>query len=40
MGNNVKLLTSFKDNCGFGLMADLKNRPSHNNLEDAITSLE
>jgi len=40
MANNVKLLTSFKDNCGFGLVADLKNRPSHDNLEDAITSLE
>ena len=33
-------LTSFKDNCGFGLVADMKNRPSHKNLEDAITSLE
>lgn len=40
MGCNLDLLTSFKDNCGFGLMADLKNRPSHANLEDAITSLE
>ncbi len=40
MGNNLDLLTSFKDNCGFGLMADLKNRPSHKNLEDAIHSLE
>ncbi len=40
MGCNLDLLTSSKDNCGFGLMADLKNRPSHGNLEDAITSLE
>ncbi|RXK07159.1 glutamate synthase large subunit [Halarcobacter bivalviorum] len=40
MGCNLDLLTSFKDNCGFGLMADLKNKPSHENLEDAITSLE
>ena len=40
MGCNLDLLTSFKDNCGFGLMADLKNRPSHQNLEDAIHSLE
>ncbi len=40
MGCNLDLLTSFKDNCGFGLMADLKNRPSHGNLEDAIHSLE
>ncbi len=40
MGSNLDLLTSFKDNCGFGLLAHLKNKPSHNNLEDAITSLE
>jgi len=40
MGCNLDLLTSFKDNCGFGLIADLKNRPSHENLENAITSLE
>ncbi|MGP2657886.1 glutamate synthase large subunit [Malaciobacter sp. WC5094] len=40
MGSNLDLLTSFKDNCGFGLVADMKNRPSHKNLEDAITSLE
>jgi len=40
MGCNLDLLTSFKDNCGFGLVADMKNRPSHSNLEDAITSLE
>lgn len=40
MGSNFDLLTSFKDNCGFGVVADLKNRPSHKNLEDAITSLE
>jgi glutamate synthase (NADPH/NADH) large chain len=30
----------FKDNCGFGLIADIKNRPSHKTLEDAITALE
>ncbi len=40
MASNLDLLTSFKDNCGFGLMADLQNRPSHGNLEDAIHSLE
>ena len=40
MGCNLDLLTSFKDNCGFGLMADLNNKPSHSNLEDAIHSLE
>ena len=40
MGCNLDLLTSFKDNCGFGLVADMQNRQSHKNLEDAITSLE
>ena len=40
MGCNLDKLTSFKDNCGFGLIAHLKNKPSHQNLEDAITSLE
>ena len=40
MGCNLDLLTSSKDNCGFGLVADMRNRPSHKNLEDAITSLE
>ena len=35
-----KLFTSFKDNCGFGLLASIDNRPTHKNLEDAITSLE
>ena len=34
------LLRSFKDNCGFGLIANIKNRASHKNLEDAITALE
>jgi len=34
------LFTSFKDNCGFGLLASIDNKPSHKNLEDAITSLE
>ena len=33
------LFTSFKDNCGFGLLASIDNRPTHRNLEDAITSL-
>jgi len=33
------LFTSFKDNCGFGLLASIDNKPSHKNLEDAITSL-
>jgi len=34
------LFTSFKDNCGFGLLASIDNTPSHRNLEDAVTSLE
>ncbi len=33
------LFTSFKDNCGFGLLASIDNKPSHKNLEDAIVSL-
>ena len=33
------LFTSFKDNCGFGLLASIDNVPSHRNLEDAVTSL-
>lgn len=33
------LFTSFKDNCGFGLLASIDNKPSHRNLEDAVTSL-
>ena len=39
MGCNLDKLTSFKDNCGFGLMAHLKNKPTHQNLEDAVESL-
>ncbi len=38
--NYQERITGFKDNCGFGLMADLNNIPTHKNLEDAITSLE
>ncbi|MEA1891937.1 MAG: glutamate synthase large subunit [Campylobacterota bacterium] len=34
------LLRSFKDNCGFGLVANIKNRASHNVLNDAVTALE
>jgi glutamate synthase (NADPH/NADH) large chain len=40
MACNLDKLTAFKDNCGFGLMADLKNRATHQNLNDSITSLE
>ncbi|MBU1658789.1 glutamate synthase large subunit [bacterium] len=34
------LLRSFKDNCGFGLIANIKNKASHQVLENAITALE
>jgi glutamate synthase (NADPH/NADH) large chain len=34
------LLRSFKDNCGFGLVANIKNKASHKVLNDAITALE
>jgi len=34
------LQSMFKDNCGFGLIANIKNRASHENLENAITALE
>ncbi len=30
----------YKDNCGFGLLASIDNRASHQNVEDAITALE
>ncbi|PIF04837.1 MAG: glutamate synthase large subunit [Arcobacter sp.] len=40
MACNLDKLTSFKDNCGFGLVAHLKNKQTHQNLEDAVTSLE
>ncbi len=33
------LFTSFKDNCGFGLLASIDNTPTHRNLEDAVTAL-
>jgi glutamate synthase (NADPH/NADH) large chain len=39
MGCNLDRLTSFKDNCGFGLLASIDNKPTHKNLEDAVTSL-
>lgn len=36
----MQYLHDFKDNCGFGLIANIKNTPSHALLSDAITSLE
>ncbi|HIC10571.1 MAG TPA: glutamate synthase large subunit [Campylobacterales bacterium] len=40
--NDMKqeIQSRFKDNCGFGLIADIKNRASHQILENAITALE
>ncbi len=32
-------LTAFKDNCGFGLLANIKHIPSYKNTDDAITAL-
>ncbi|NOQ29722.1 MAG: glutamate synthase large subunit [Helicobacteraceae bacterium] len=40
MMKHSDLLRSFKDNCGFGLIANIKNRQTHQNLEDAVTALE
>ncbi len=36
----MNLLKSFKDNCGFGLLASIDNIPSHKNVQDAIIALE
>lgn len=36
----MDFLTSYKDNCGFGLLASIDNKPSHKNVNDAIQSLE
>jgi glutamate synthase (NADPH) large chain len=36
----MDLLTGYKDNCGFGALANIKNIPSHKIVEDAITALE
>jgi glutamate synthase (NADPH/NADH) large chain len=34
-----ELYRAFKDNCGFGLLASIDNKPTHKNVEDAITAL-
>ena len=34
------LITNFKDNCGFGLLANINNIPTHQNVEDSIKALE
>ncbi len=33
------LFTSFKDNCGFGLLASIDNKATHKNLDDAVRAL-
>ena len=40
MTKHHDLLRSFKDNCGFGLVANIKNKPSKKVLDDAVTALE
>jgi len=40
MTSHHDLLRSFKDNCGFGLVANIKNKASHKVLNDAVTALE
>jgi glutamate synthase (NADPH/NADH) large chain len=37
---SIDILRSFKDNCGFGLLANIHNIASHKNVLDAIKSLE
>lgn len=34
------LITGFKDNCGFGLLANINNVPTHENVADSICALE
>ncbi|PNU19310.1 glutamate synthase large subunit [Geothermobacter hydrogeniphilus] len=36
----MNLAEQFKDSCGVGLVANLRNRPSHGLIEDAIRALE
>ncbi|NPA03545.1 MAG: glutamate synthase large subunit, partial [Epsilonproteobacteria bacterium] len=36
----MEQFTSYRDNCGFGLLASIDNKPSHQNVEDAIKALE
>ena len=33
-------MLEFKDNCGFGVIADIKGRPTHEMVENALTALE
>ena len=36
----MDILRSFKDNCGFGLLANINNIPTHQNVKDSIVALE
>ena len=40
LNQHEELLRSFKDNCGFGLIANIKNKPSKKILDNAVTALE
>ncbi len=40
LNKHEELLRSFKDNCGFGLIANIKNKPSRKILDNAVTALE
>ena len=40
LNKHEELLRSFKDNCGFGLIANIKNKPSKKILDNAVTALE
>jgi len=40
LSSHEQLLRSFKDNCGFGLIANIKNTPSKKILDNAVTALE
>jgi len=39
MNNGLYRLDEFKDNCGFGLIAHLKGKPSHRLLQTGIEAL-
>lgn len=39
-GYFMDILKSFKDNCGFGVLANIDNVPTHKNIKDAVSALE
>jgi len=38
--SNLPKSLEYKDNCGFGVIADIKGRPTHKMVQDALTALE